>query len=149
MNARCREKQRGNKSPWHQYHDTRRPVNEWEAKDYLPILNVAKISDDGWWMVQMTVMPLFDKCWRDLTTRRAVAKSSPEVGSSQNSNFGSVINSCARLNRLRSPPDKVFFTPKIDFTVEILSFHLWAINNEVLITRVKAESYVLMFMAFG
>lgn len=55
--------------------------------------NMEYTSDDGWWMVQMIVLPLDAIDLSTLTTFWAMYESRPEVGSSQNISGGSV-NTC-------------------------------------------------------
>lgn len=55
--------------------------------------NMEYTSDEGWWMVQMIVLPLVAIDLSTLTTFCAINESSPDVGSSQNISGGSV-NTC-------------------------------------------------------
>lgn len=51
---------------------------------------MEKTSDDGWWMVQMTVFPFSAKDLSTVTTFCAMKESRPDVGSSQNISGGFV-----------------------------------------------------------
>lgn len=52
--------------------------------------NMAKISEEGWWMVMTTVFPFSAMFFSTSTTFCAINESRPEVGSSQNISGGSV-----------------------------------------------------------
>lgn len=52
--------------------------------------NMENTSEEGWWMVQTMVLPLFARDFSTVTTFWAMNESKPEVGSSQNINGGSV-----------------------------------------------------------
>lgn len=65
--------------------------------------NMAKTSEDGWWMVTTTVFPLSAMCLRTDTTFCAMKESRPDVGSSQNMSGGSV--STWRSQQSRHSPE--------------------------------------------
>ncbi len=77
--------------------------------------NISKISLDGWWMVQMIVLPFLAKFFIHSTTEMAMKESSPLVGSSQNKTNGFVRTSAANARRRFSPPLSPFckFSPPI------------------------------------
>ena len=53
--------------------------------------NMAYTSDEGWWMVQMMVLPWAANCCSAVTKLWAMNESRPDVGSSANSSGGSVM----------------------------------------------------------
>ncbi len=67
--------------------------------------NISKISLDGWWMVQMIVLPFLARSFMLSTIDMAIKESRPLVGSSQNRIEGLVRISEANDRRRISPPD--------------------------------------------
>ncbi len=45
--------------------------------------NSMKISDEGWWIVEMTVLPCVESLFKNLMRLREVVESKPVVGSSR------------------------------------------------------------------
>ena len=69
----------------------------------MTLSKILKISADGWWMVAMIAIPLWDSYFKSWHILYAVCESKPDVGSSKKSKEGSEINSY--------PIDVLFFSP--------------------------------------
>ncbi len=62
------------------------------------VSNLWKISELGWWIVHIIVLPLLARSRMQSTKIIDINESTPLVGSSQNSKLGSVISSDANAN---------------------------------------------------
>jgi hypothetical protein len=71
----------------------------------ISLSNSAKISDEGWWIVETIFTPLLLKCFKSSTTYKAVELSNPVVGSSKNTILGFVSNSTPIEVLFLSPPE--------------------------------------------
>ena len=58
---------------------------------FIYLSNMAYTSEEGWWIVQIMVVPWAANRWSAATILWAMNESRPEVGSSANSNGGSVM----------------------------------------------------------
>ena len=65
----------------------------------------AKVSAEGWWMVQTTVRPASTSAFTEVITSRAMAESRPDVGSSRKMMSGFVMVSVAMESRFSCPPE--------------------------------------------
>ena len=68
--------------------------------------NASKISILGWWIVQITVLPVSTMFFAALITIAAALASKPDVGSSINIIDGLETSSTAIVSRLRCSVDK-------------------------------------------
>mmetsp|Transcript_7125 Transcript_7125/g.18220 ORF Transcript_7125/g.18220 Transcript_7125/m.18220 type:complete len:325 (+) Transcript_7125:124-1098(+) len=82
------------------------------SKSSMRLSNKAKMSDDGWCMVQTIVLcVLWAKSLMILTSKWALKASRPLVGSSRKRIFGSRTTDMATAQRFRSPPLRPFTLP--------------------------------------
>mmetsp|Transcript_22804 Transcript_22804/g.55376 ORF Transcript_22804/g.55376 Transcript_22804/m.55376 type:complete len:219 (+) Transcript_22804:1391-2047(+) len=66
---------------------------------------IWKVSDEGWWIVLITLHPRLQRRFNVRTTLYAELESSPEVGSSRKRIFGFVMSSTPIDTRRFSPPE--------------------------------------------
>lgn len=66
-------------------------VSLWLALVKIYLSNMAYTWDEGWWIVQMMVLPWAANCCSAVTKLCAMNESRPEVGSSANNSGGSVM----------------------------------------------------------
>mmetsp|Transcript_13854 Transcript_13854/g.35258 ORF Transcript_13854/g.35258 Transcript_13854/m.35258 type:complete len:213 (-) Transcript_13854:409-1047(-) len=69
------------------------------------VLSISKVRCAGWWIESITTRPCEASSRRVATMRCALDESRPEVGSSSSSTDGAAKRACARLTRMRQPPD--------------------------------------------
>mmetsp|Transcript_8168 Transcript_8168/g.23315 ORF Transcript_8168/g.23315 Transcript_8168/m.23315 type:complete len:257 (+) Transcript_8168:874-1644(+) len=70
--------------------------------------NIAKISEEGWWMVQRTGTPAMARSFNARVSVNAAYESRPLNGSSRKSSLGSVMSSMPTDTRFFSPPEMPF-----------------------------------------
>lgn len=94
-----------------------------------------KISDEGWWIVEITVLPAPASLFRNLMRLRDVVESSPVVGSSKKIMEGLMSSSKPIEVRFFSPPD----TPRM--RVSPIHVFLHFSNPRFLIVRFTLFSF--------
>mmetsp|Transcript_7250 Transcript_7250/g.30898 ORF Transcript_7250/g.30898 Transcript_7250/m.30898 type:complete len:537 (-) Transcript_7250:2059-3669(-) len=75
--------------------------------------NMRKISREGWWMVEMTVLPIFATLCTSVMTMSAARESNPEVGSSRKNTGALDTNSTATVSTFLWPGERPFAEPEL------------------------------------
>lgn len=126
-------------------------------------LNILNTCEEGWWIVQITVLPLEAIIFISVTISWAEDASKPVVGSSQNKRAGSVnsykngnlhsgfcykirFTSVAKARRFFSPPDNTLF-PSISPIRVLQQSDKRSFRNILLIFKVRS-SFVIFLSNF-
>jgi len=100
-------------------------------------LNYMKIWEEGWWIVEITVLPCLASLFKNLIKLRDVVESRPVVGSSKKIIEGFISNSRPMEVLFLSPPD----TPLILVSPIQVSLHFYRPRFLIIISTLLTFYY--------